>query len=181
MGEHSKAVRVVSGALSALLLAGCTPEPANYPAPDSDQALSAIQNGIRSDFIDTPPRHAIPDDTVVGPGDDPDEAMQKVGDTMLSLSEANGRMEARDDIDGLVKVELGRCEWQSVNIRRIREYARHRFEDRVPAAYLCDYRVTSAAETRGLVAANGQGYFYEEGGAFFHAIIEQSSWEEDRR
>jgi hypothetical protein len=163
-----------------MVLSACTSDPA-YAPPTNDEAKSAVIAGIHADLIDGPIHNKMPDNPAVGPGDDPISGMKKVGGSMASLSELNDRADAQSDIDSLLKIEIGVCDWGSVDPDNLQAYGKERLiQGKISEAYTCTYEMYSDTSTRGQVSAKGRGYFYKASGGYFHADIERSSWEEVR-
>jgi hypothetical protein len=123
----------------------------------------------------------MPDDPVVRTGDSPEAAVEKVGGTMQSMAESEDRAGAQELVDNLAAVQMGACEWDSVNVGKLKAYGRERMEDQIPAAYVCKYVVMVDTNTRGRVKADATGYFYQQDGEFFQATIDQTAWVEANR
>lgn len=170
---------LASAVAASLLAAGCASEPA-YPPPTGDEAREAYVRAIRADWIDRPAPQPPQGETALVPGDSPDEAGRKVFGVLDYESEMNTRAMAPGLIASLDKVVLGQCEWGGLDAADVKHFARHRIEGAVSEGYGCDYRVFHQTESRGLVSAAGEGYFFHRDGSYDFAKVDEESFEEVR-
>lgn len=172
-GAHTR--RAGWAALAALLAGACASEP-TYAPPTEDEARAAYVRAIRADWIDSPPPRPPEGRTSIAPGDTPSEAGRIVGSVMEYESEMNTRATARSSLESFDRLALGECEWGGIDADDIQPAGRGRVEG-IGDGYRCAYEVFHDTATRGLVSAEGAGYFFQRDGGYDFGEVEQATFE----
>lgn len=157
-----------------LILTGCAYVWAPYDAPSDKEALGAIKEAIRTDWIERSPelrpmtREGID-------GELPSGYFRQWANTAKNIKDLNTQTFAQNEIDGLKNINMGSCNWGSIWMSQVEEASLPRVKD-TAHAYFCEY-VKFASDPRGEIAWSlAEGYFWREGEKYQMTQTKAQRW-----